>query len=341
MGNFAILRVSKKTNLAQIARMARHHLRTHPVPNADPERGIEVLAGADTAEDVVAIIDGATKPIAKRKDAVKCFDVLMTASPEFFKEGGDPDAFKKLSMEWAAKTFGVDNVVSAVMHMDETTPHIQLLVTPIKDGKLQAKNWTGTPAKLRDMQTSFAKALQPLGLQRGVMGSEATHTSIKSWYGDIAPKMEKAKQLIEDAGKVEEALTDRTAEIDAKAKNLVEAQEILHQGQTELMARSTALVVDAAKLAEEWKKVDAQSKENARKQKLFDEAFAYVEKQRLLFLEVFNELPFHLIEKLGNFFKKEAPEPKAQAKPSKAVEKPMVENGLAAEKIPAKRFRPK
>lgn len=330
MSNFAILRVTKKNHMAQVARMARHHLRTHPVPNADPERGIEVLAGAESANDVIEIINGVTKPLAKRKDAVKCFDVLMTASPDYFNKGGDPDAFKKLSMEWAGKTFGVDNIVSAVMHFDEKSPHIQLLIVPIKDGKLQAKHWTGTPGKLRDMQTSFAKALQPLGLERGVMGSEATHKAIRQWYAELAPNMEKAKQLIEDASEVEEKLTGRDVEIAARAEKLDRAGEMLLEGQKELLERSAALEANAKSLADEWKKIDAQAKEISRKEKLFEEAFAYVERQRIAFLEVFNELPLTLMEKLGNFFKKENPVQKPTPKPAPVVEESEEKTRLAA-----------
>jgi len=39
--------------------------------------------------------------------------------------------------------------------------------------------------KLRDDQTAFAAAVADLGLQRGIEGSRATHTRVKSFYGAL------------------------------------------------------------------------------------------------------------------------------------------------------------
>lgn len=51
-------------------------------------------------------------------------------------------------MAWADAEFGADNVVGIHLHLDESTPHIHLVVTPINEGKLQAKHWLDGGAKL-------------------------------------------------------------------------------------------------------------------------------------------------------------------------------------------------
>ena len=39
------------------------------------------------------------------------------------------------NLEWLRRTFGAENVVSAVLHMDEATPHIHAAVVPIVTGE--------------------------------------------------------------------------------------------------------------------------------------------------------------------------------------------------------------
>ncbi len=86
-------------------------------------------------------------------------------------------------MAWLRETFGQDNVVSAICHLDEQTPHIQADVIPIDSiGSLNAFHWTGDKKKLQQLQDSFAEVLAPLGLERGIKGSRATHTRISEYY---------------------------------------------------------------------------------------------------------------------------------------------------------------
>ncbi len=73
------------------------------------------------------------------------------------------------------------------MHLDETTPHIHAYTVPIVNGKLNQKHFTGTRAKMRQMQSNYAQAMQPFGLQRGIAGSKATHQSVQRFYGQIQP----------------------------------------------------------------------------------------------------------------------------------------------------------
>ena len=50
----------------------------------------------------------------------------------------DRDTIKKWAnkaLAWAQKTWGKENVVSATLHLDESTPHIHLVVVPIVTGE--------------------------------------------------------------------------------------------------------------------------------------------------------------------------------------------------------------
>ena len=116
----------------------------------------------------------------------------MTASRDFYQRGDEADraarlaAWAERSMTWLRERYGAANVVAAVLHKDEQTPHIQALVVPINEqGRLSAYTYTGGREKLARMQDSYAEAMRPLGLERGVKGSVAAHQTVKEFYAKI------------------------------------------------------------------------------------------------------------------------------------------------------------
>lgn len=60
---------------------------------------------------------------------------------------------------WAEQTFGADNVVGIHLHLDESTPHVHAVVTPIKDGRLQAKAWLNGGASVAALRKSCHAAM--------------------------------------------------------------------------------------------------------------------------------------------------------------------------------------
>ncbi len=185
---YAVMRMAKLKNLGEVAELGRHNERTRETPNADPacRQQNERLAGTgDWSRDAQARLADVT---SRRPDAVVAVEYVLTASKEFFAHS-DPlhlAAWREASMAWLRETYGEKNVVGAVLHRDEITPHIQALVVPIDDrGHLNAKLWTGGAARLSALQDSYARAVEPLGLQRGVKGSVADHQTVKEFYAKI------------------------------------------------------------------------------------------------------------------------------------------------------------
>jgi Plasmid recombination enzyme len=85
-----------------------------------------------------------------------------------------------------ARWDGVRRSITATIHRDEKTPHLSAFVVPLtQDGRLSAKDFIGNKAKMTADQTTFAKSVEHLGLQRGIERSKATHTSIKQHYAAI------------------------------------------------------------------------------------------------------------------------------------------------------------
>ena len=187
--NYAIIRVAKRS-LGQAAAMARHALREQSTPNADPSRLEEnTVIGPRKAAEVVLALKSRTQPFVKRRDAVRVLEFFIGASPEAMAKMSRKaqDSYFVQALNWLSQKFGGDkaNVVSAVVHRDETTPHLQVLLTPIVDGKLAANQVLGGPAGLKKLQDEFSAMASIHGLRRGEKGSRAKHTTIRQFYQAI------------------------------------------------------------------------------------------------------------------------------------------------------------
>jgi hypothetical protein len=185
---YAILRTKKLKTPGNVSASASHIERTRPTHNADPSISNEWLIGGP---GMYAAAKKTWEKIPKiRKDSVHAFEVLLTASPEAF-EKMSLEEWKAENVEWLRKEYPGAEIVGACLHLDESTPHIQAIIVPTdlkKDGSLQlnCKKYLGGAAKLRSMQTSYAKAMAGFGLERGLEGSKAKHTTIAQFYGSIS-----------------------------------------------------------------------------------------------------------------------------------------------------------
>lgn len=245
--SYAILRIEKRKGLDAVRRAANHNLRAVDTPNADPDRGIRVLAGSTSAPGVVDAVNDRTKPLVKRKDAIRCIEVLAAMSPDYAKKNISTEAFELAAMTWARDTFGAENILSAVVHEDETTPHIQMLITPVTPkGNLAASHWLDGPKKLSKLQDTYADAMKPLGLERGIKGSKAKHEDIKTYYGELEPNMRRAKEAIAEAERVEKELAEKMRLNGLRAAKIA-------SGEIALTKRQNALDEAKKRLAEDEK----------------------------------------------------------------------------------------
>ncbi|KQP24740.1 hypothetical protein ASF27_11745 [Methylobacterium sp. Leaf102] len=200
--NFAVLRFQKIKTMAALAAMAGHWDRSRETINADPNREVRFLVGPDVAAEVQRRL-----PEKRRKDATLAIEGVLSATGEYYRPS-DPgragyyekdrlDDFVDASMRWARNQFG-DNLASAVLHLDEITPHIQLIVVPLtRRGTLSARDLFG-PQQMREYQTSYGKALAPLGIARGRPGSTATHEHISRYYEAVNDSLEPVELTVAD-----------------------------------------------------------------------------------------------------------------------------------------------
>lgn len=184
---YAILRTAKLKSFGNIAGSLAHTYRTRFTANADPGREhCNEHHGAGTP-DMIRDAIHSRLPNKRRKDAVLCLEYFIGASPEFFTHDQDGTGYFAKAIDWLKARHGADNVIAASVHRDETSPHLVAYVVPMTpDGRLSAKHFIDGKAMLSAMQTDFAKTVgSPFGLQRGIEGSQAEHTTIRSYYGAL------------------------------------------------------------------------------------------------------------------------------------------------------------
>ena len=146
------------------------------------------------------------------------------------KEEGRLDKWIEANLRWLYVTFGKENLVSCVLHMDEKTPHIHATVIPIVTGerrkagqeeqngkkKYRKKNPQDVRLcaddvmarhRLKHYQDTYAQAMNKYGLQRGVDGSLAKHISTMQYYKQLVEQQDSLQENIENLlGLEEEAM---------------------------------------------------------------------------------------------------------------------------------------
>ena len=149
---------------------ARSHLNFHLVT---PERKYRA-----EAEKQIAAAGCRT-----RSDSVRVVEALVTASPEFFKDKkkSEVKAYFTEALDFIQKYQSKDTIISAVVHMDEKTPHMHLCFVPLtEDKRLSAKEIVGNKKKLTWWQDEFWKHMGKKypDLERGESASETGRTHI-------------------------------------------------------------------------------------------------------------------------------------------------------------------
>ena len=229
----------------------------------------------------IAELNLPTKP---RKDAVLMASFVIGSDGEFFKNltPAEQEDFFAQCTKYFADKYGKENIISAAVHNDETTPHLHLNLMPIRNGRLCCKDMFNR-AELTKLQTDFHEAVgKHWGLERGREGSPKKHLSTAEYKANkivrnaimeatnITSKAESKLQTINQAVvKAEEhfdetieqihtakaerdkIIAERDLEADyAQALEQAKNSEIAH-GKSGLKAQVVALTVENKSLTEE------------------------------------------------------------------------------------------
>lgn len=135
-----------------------------------------------------------------RRDSVKFVDTLVTVSPEFAKahEAEMPEYFNR-AFDFLKERVGEENIFSAVVHMDEKTPHMHLCFLPLtKDKRLSAKEILGNKKAMIQWQDDFYACMSERWpeLERGAPAVETRRRHLTpQWYKKVTAMDAKLERL--------------------------------------------------------------------------------------------------------------------------------------------------
>lgn len=246
--------------------MTAHIARTKMPSNAIPELTYlneELVEYPEGVSDRTEAINhrlehaGLTRKIGTNQ--VRVIRVMLTGTQEDMKriaQEGRLKAWCADNLEWLRRTFGAENVVSAVLHMDEATPHIHAAVVPIVTGERRKvlKEQTDEPnkrkyrtksaarprlcaddvmsrVKLKEYQDTYAAAMAKYGLQRGIDGSKARHVTTQEFYRNAIARQQNLQDNIGELLRIEE---EKRKAVEHATKQEQTARAELHRTAVEL-----------------------------------------------------------------------------------------------------------
>lgn len=188
-----------------------------------------------------------------RSNSVLALDTIYTASPDFFtnRNNIENDRFFRDCLKFHESHFG--HIISAVVHYDETTPHLHVISVPLtKDGRLSARDVIGNKAKMSKTQDAFFEQVgRGYGLARGIHmdGQEKKqHISAQEHeLREIKQKIAREQERLEAIEHSEESTRIRAQE---SKKTATELQKQVEQLQKERVEQHNSLkMLSASKIS--------------------------------------------------------------------------------------------
>lgn len=202
---YAILRFAKRKGGADKA-IAAHNERTKEAyasnPDIDKSRTVQnehlIAPRWSYGQEIRHRIGMAGCRV--RRDSVKFVETLITTSPEFAKahESEMPEYFER-ALGFLKERVGEENIFSAVVHMDEKTPHMHLCFVPLtKDKRLSAKEILGNKKAMIRWQDDFYACMSERWpeLERGTPAVETKRRHLTpQWYKRVTAMDTKLEKL--------------------------------------------------------------------------------------------------------------------------------------------------
>ena len=235
---------------------ARSHLNFHLVT---PERKYRAESEKQIAE----------AGCRTRSDSVRVVEALVTASPEFFKDKkkSEVKAYFTEALDFIQKYQSKETIITAVVHMDEKTPHMHLCFVPLtEDKRLSAKEIVGNKKKLTWWQDEFWKHMVKKypDLERGESASETGRTHIPPRLFKEAVHLNRMKDqimaILNDSNPFNKKV--KAEELEALLDKYIPGVEVMR---TKLKKYDKTYKELTAENAELEKKLSSASKESVRK----------------------------------------------------------------------------
>ena len=233
----------KKDAVRGIQSHNRRERESHSNPDIDYSRSagnydLHESTSDSYAQAIQNRIDDLLMVKAVRKDAVHLCGLIVSSDKSFFTRMGKDETrrFFAEAATYLTDFVGKENVISAMVHMDEKTPHMHFLHVPItSDGRLSA-NSIYTRASLKKLQTELPSYLQSRGfeIQRGVEqkpGSAKKHLDTREFKQQqeaLNNLILESEELAQNSRQILDAL-EQKKNIEAYERQTEEAEKILRE----------------------------------------------------------------------------------------------------------------
>ena len=277
MNNYCNIKSEKIKSKAALTSAQKHNSRTYDVSNANSELTHQNKSYIDgsAAENFEKLSKEHNLKI--RKNAVVAIEVLCTFSPDM-KGKIDLDKWAKDSIEFTAKRYGGKrNLLSADLHVDESTPHLHITLAPLvtKYSKRKKREVTtlsardligGSDSVMSQLQTDYAEAMKPHGLVRGIEKSTRENRGEVVDYKDIS---EFYKEIAEDKAKVISVVKDLKKDLaeiqDTQKLNLPKRMKLLESLTAKFQKIASNLAGDNRRLRKDKNKASDKIKHTQKK----------------------------------------------------------------------------
>lgn len=143
---------------------------------------------------------------AIRKDAVTYCECIISSDNDFFRKLDikEQQRFFEVSLKFLENRIGKTNIISANVHLDETTPHMHLGFVPMNlDGSLSAKKMVNRNF-LREIQENLPYTLQKNGfdIQRGEKDNNVKHLDQKIYKSNLNKEIKRLEALNSKIGQI-------------------------------------------------------------------------------------------------------------------------------------------
>lgn len=166
--NYSIIRIEKH-KLGEVTPICNHHERLkeryQSNPDIDNERSHLNFHIVEPSDKYRPLVLARIKEVGAkmRKNSVVMQDCIVAATPEWIMAMSD-DAqaeYFRYAFEFFEKRYRRENIISAVVHLDEKTPHMHLVFVPItEDNRLSSKEIIGGPKGMHQLQDDFYEHME-------------------------------------------------------------------------------------------------------------------------------------------------------------------------------------
>lgn len=219
---------------------------------------VNLIQSNNWMQDIQAEIDRAGAKT--RSNSVIALDAIYTASGDFFKgkSSEEKNQFFRDCLEFHQRKFG--HVISAVIHYDETTPHMHILSVPLtQDGRLSAREIVGNRTNLSRMQTEFFEQVgKEYGLARGIhMDGQEKRQHISAQEHELREIRQKIARGKEELEAIEHSKESARTRAQTARQTATELQKEVEQLQAERVEQYNSLKMMSASKMDRRKELRA------------------------------------------------------------------------------------